>query len=65
MRQPATSDKWSTYYRAGAAYRKRQGGDAIRRYQERALAKDRLAMLTASGGLAVLLVLAYFVLSAR
>jgi hypothetical protein len=65
MSQPATSDKWSSYYRAGAQYRKRRGGDVIRRYQERALAKERLAMLAATGGLAALLVLAYFVLSAR
>jgi hypothetical protein len=65
MSQPATSDKWSTYYRAGAAYRRRRGGDVIRRYQQRALARDRLAMLAASGSLAALLVLAYFVLAAR
>jgi hypothetical protein len=63
--QPATSDKWRSYYRAGAEYRKRQGGDTIRRYQEKAFARDRLAMVAASGGLAALLVLSYFILASR
>lgn len=63
--QPATSDRWRSYYKAGAEYRRRQGGDYIRRYQERALAKERLAMVAAAGGLVALLGAFYFILASR
>ncbi len=63
--QPATSDEWRSYYRAGAERRKKQGGDSILRYQQKALARDRLALFAASGGLVALFFVSYAVLVSR
>jgi hypothetical protein len=63
--EPATSDRWLSYYKAGSERRRRIGGDYIRQYQERALARERLAMVACTGGLAAFLVLAYFILAFR
>ena len=43
-----TGEDWRRYYEAGARRRKAIGGDPIRLYQERELAKDRRALLVAS-----------------
>ncbi|MDB4981551.1 MAG: hypothetical protein JWM82_2303 [Myxococcales bacterium] len=60
-----TSDEWRSYYRAGAERRKKRGGDYIIRHQQRMLARDRLAMAAASGGLVALFVVSYVLLTLR
>ncbi len=51
-------DDWSQYYDAGARRRFANGGDYIRRYQERELAKDRLAL--AGSGLVLIAMVTVF-----